>query len=225
MTEASNPTPQSPAPPLAVPPPAPPSPPAAVTAPVAQRRTGVFDAATRRQTFIVAAILAAMFFGTQVLDEALPAAASPNEIATAPGDAAPIGQGWQITPLDGWVASSHDSGSGIRLEKGVVVIDLFPEPYDSAGELARSYLAQALKANATQLTASDVETATEPGGSAARFTYQGIFQEADGAVEGEVTAIVAGGDGVVADAWSDQGDLGTALGEIHQMLETIEVAR
>ncbi|GEM_PF-6592234 len=211
MTEASNPTP-------------PPAPPAAA-AQVARRVGGAFDPATRRQTVIVAAILAALFFGTQVLDEALPAAASPGEIATAAGDAVPIGDGWQITPLDGWVASTHDSGSGIRLEQGVVVVDLFPEPSNSASELAQDYLDQALKANATQLTASDIETATEPGGPAVRFSYQGIFQEADGAIEGEVTSIVAGGHGVVADAWSSQGDLGSALGEIHQMLESIEAAR
>lgn len=214
MTEASNPTPPAPAPP-----------PAAAAPHIAHRVGGAFDPATRRQTLIVAAILAAMFFGTQVLDEALPAAASPGEIATAPGDAVPIGDGWQITPLQGWVASTHDSGSGIRLEQGVVVVDLFPESYNSAGELAQDYLDQALQANASQLTTSDIETATEPGGSAARFSYQGIFQEADGAVEGEVTAIVAGQNGVVADAWSGQGDLGNALGEIHEMLGSIEVAR
>jgi hypothetical protein len=217
VTEASNPT-----PPAAT---APAAPPPAAVPQVAHRVGGAFDPATRRQTLIVAAILAAMFFGTQVLDEALPAAASPGEIATAAGDAVPIGDGWQITPLEGWVASTHDSGSGIRLEQGVVVIDLFPESYDSAGELAQAYLDQALQANASQLTASDIETATEPGGAAARFSYQGIFQQADGSIEGEVTAIVAGGNGVVADAWSDQGDLGSALGEIHEMLGSIEVAR
>lgn len=212
MTEASSPSPPAPAPPPAAP------------VQIANRAVGRFDPATRRQTLIVAAILAAMFFGTQVIDEALPAAASQGGISTTPGDAVPIGSGWQITPLDGWAARTHDSGDGIRLEKGVVVVDLFPESYDSANELATDYLAQALKANATQLTASDIGTATEPGGSAARFTYQGIFQEADGAIEGEVTAVVAGGSGVVADGWADQGDLGSALGEIHQMLESIEAA-
>lgn len=214
MTEASDPTPPAPTPP-----------PAAAAPQTTHRVAGAFDPATRRQTLIVAAILAAMFFGTQVLDEALPAAAAPGEIATAAGDSVPIGNGWQITPLKGWVASTHDSGSGIRLEQGVVVVDLFPESYSSAGALAKDYLDQALKGNATQLTASDIVTATEPGGSAARFSYQGIFQQADGAVEGEVTAIVAGQNGVVADAWSGQGDLGNALGEIHEMLGSIEVAR
>jgi hypothetical protein len=185
----------------------------------------VTDPGTRRQTVIVAAILATLFFGTQILDEALPAAASPSEISTAPGDAVPIGDGWRITPLDGWLASKHDSGSGIRLEKGVVVLDLFPEQYDSASALATDYLDQALQANATQLTASDIETVTVPGGSAASFAYQGIFPESDGAIEGEVTAIVSGQTGVVADAWASQGDLGAALGEVHQMLETIRVSQ
>jgi len=211
VTDASNaPAPEAPAP---VPAPAPGA---------ARRAGGVFDPGTRRQTFIVAAILAVLFFGTQVLDEALPAAASPGGISTTPGEAVPIGDGWRITPLDGWLASTHDSGSGIRLEKGVVVVDLFPESYDSAAALAQDYLDQALKANATQLTASAIETSPFPGRSAAGFAYQGIFPESNGAIEGEVTALVTGGSGVVADAWATQGDLGAALGEVHQMLETIE---
>ena len=223
MTEASTPTPQPPPPPATTPPPTPPtSPPAAARAHVAQRVTGVFDPATRRQTVLVAAVIAALFFGTQVLNEALPAAASQTSIRTAPGNPVTIGEGWQITPLDGWVATPHDGGSGIRLEKGVVVVDLFVKSFDSAGDLAAAYLDQVLKADATQITASDIETSTATGGSAARFTYQGIFPESDGAIEGEVTAIATGGSGVIADAWSLQGDLGQQLGEVHQMLDSIE---
>jgi hypothetical protein len=165
-----------------------------------------------------------LFFGTQVLDEALPAAASPGAIQTSPGDPISIGTGWQITPLTGWEASAHDSGSGIRLEKGVVVVDLSVESFDSAGDLAAAYRDQVLKADATQLTVTDIETATAAGGSAARFAYQGIFPESDGSIEGEVTAVVAGRSGVVADAWALQGDLGGSLAEVHQMLDTIETA-
>ena len=224
MTEASSPTPPAVLPPPAMPPPAPVAPPA-TAATVVRRVAGGFDPGTRRQTVIVAAVLAALFFGTQVLDEALPAAASPTAIETAPGNPVSIGEGWQITPLDGWEATPHDSGSGIRLEKGVVVVDLEPEAFDSAGDLAVAYRDQVLKADATQLTATDIETTSASGGSAARFTYQGIFPESDGAIEGEVTALVAGGSGVIADAWSPQGDLGEQLADVHQMLDTIEVAQ
>jgi hypothetical protein len=226
VTEASHPSVPVAAPPPAPVPPVPPAPthPGA-PAQLARRVAGGFDLATRRQTVIVAAVLAAMFFGTQVLDEALPAAASPTAIETTPGNPVSIGEGWQITPLVGWEATPHDSGSGIRLEKGVVVVDLAPESFDSAGDLAVAYRDQVLKADATQLTTTDIETTSASGGSAARFNYQGIFPESDGAIEGEVTAIVAGGTGVIADAWSPQGDLGDQLGDIHQMIDTIASAQ
>lgn len=233
MTEASSlPLPDAPAPPpgVAAPPPAATPPAAPLPAapppqPLARRVVGGLDPATRRQTLIVAAVLAALFFGTQVVNEALPAAAAPGEISAQPGNPVPISASWQITPVDGWVASTHDSGNGIRLEKGLVVVDLFPETFESAGDLATAYLEQALKANATQLTATDIETATATNGSAARFTYQGIFPESNGAIEGEVTAIVVSGQGVVADAWAAQGDLAGQIDEVHAMLDTIEVAR
>jgi hypothetical protein len=218
VTEATNQPPPPPVSPPAAPPPTAPPPPS-----LAHRVAGL-DPATRRQTFIVAAVLGTLFFGTQILNEALPAAADATTIEVAPGNPVAIGSGWQITPLDGWAASPHDSGTGIRLEKGVVVVDLFPQEFESAGDLAQAYLDQALKANATQLTATDIETATANNGSAARFTYQGLFPESDGAIEGEVTAIVVSGQGVVADAWAAQGDLGGQIGEVHQMLDTIQVA-
>ncbi len=142
----------------------------------------------------------------------------------APGDPVPIGNGWQITPVAGWVATPHDKGAGVRLEKGVVVVDVFPEAYDNARDLARAYLEQALRVDATQITATDIETATSTTGSAARFTYQGLFPEADGAIEGEVTAIVVSARGVVADAWAAQGDLGGQIEEVHEMLATIAAA-
>ena len=217
MTEASQPS--SPAVPVMPPPPA-----AVAAFGGVQRRPGGFDPATRRQTLIVAAVIAMLFFGTQILNESLPAATAADQITALPGNPVAIGGGWQITPVHGWLASPHDSGTGIRLEKGVVVIDLFPEDFDSAGDLAQAYLDEALKADATQMTASDIETASSEAGSAARFTYQGLFPEATAAIEGEVTAIVTGGHGLIADAWSLQGDLGEQIAEVHQMLDTIEVA-
>ena len=182
-------------------------------------RLGGFDPATRRQTVIVAVVIAALFYGSQVLNEALPASAG----QVAPGAAIAIGANATITPLEGWTATPNDNGSGVRLEKGIVVVDLFAETFNNAGDLARTYLDEALRSDATQMTASDVEVETGTNGSAARFTYQGMFTGVDVAIEGEVTAIVVGGHGVIADGWSRQGDLATLLGEVHAMLETIEV--
>ena len=197
-----------------------PPPPAAVAPPpapaVARPRLNL-DPATRRQSFIVAGVIAALFFGSQILNEALPSGG--NEVR--PGSPIPIGQKARITPLEGWLPSARDNG-GVRLEKGVVVLDLSAETIgQDAGDLARAYLEQVLQRAATQLTTTDVETATTANGSAARFSYQGIF--GGSAFEGEVTTVFAGGQGVIADAWTVQGSLTTLLGEVHQMLETIEV--
>lgn len=223
MTEAAlPPTAAAPDPPPAVAPAAV-TPPAVAPPPVpaARSRLGGLDSATRRQTFIVAAVIAGLFYGTQILNEAIPASAKDQAAA---GEAVVIGDGARLTPLDGWVASPHDSGTGIRLEKGVVAIDVYPETAGgTAGALVEVYLEQVLKADATQLTTTDTQTATTTNGSAARFSYQGMFSGVDTALEGEVTAVFVGGQGVIADAWSHQGDLASLLDEVHAMLETIEV--
>lgn len=221
MTEAPKPPPPaaSTVPATGTPPGAPtvtPAPPAIATA----RRPGL-DPATRRQTFAVAAILAALFFGSQVLNEALPANAQGQ---VTPGATVEIGDGVRITPLEGWVVTPHDNGIGIRLEKGVVVIDLYPETTGgNAGALAKAYLDDILTADATQLTTTEIEVATGDNGTAARFSYQGLFQGVEVPIEGEITALFIGAQGVIADAWSGQGGLANLLGEIHDMIGTIEV--
>jgi hypothetical protein len=195
--------------------------PPAVAPPAARMRLRGLDPATRRQTFIVAAVIAVLFYGTQILNEAIPASAK-NQVPA--GDAVAIGASARITPLGGWLSTPHDSGTGIRLEKGVVVIDIYPETAGgTAGALATVYLEQVLKKDASQLTTTDTEVATTTNGSAARFAYQGMFSGVDTALEGEVTAIFVGDQGVIADAWSRQGDLASLLDEVHAMLETIEV--
>ena len=196
--------------------------PGAATAPAA-RRPGL-DPTTRRQTFIVAVVIAALFYGSSVLNEALPAnAADQGKVAVA-GEPLAIAAGVRITPVDGWVSSPHENGSGIRLEKGIVVIDLFPETFGgNAAALADAYLEDILKPGATQLTTTEPEVVAGPDGTAARFAYQGIFEGIDVPIEGEVTAIFIGDQGVIADAWSRQGDLGSLLAEVHAMLDTIEI--
>ncbi len=225
MTDASPPEPPQSAAraaPLAPDAPAPaPVPAVAVVAPA--RRPG-FDPATRRQTFIVAGVIAALFYGSSVLNEALPANAADQGQATVAGESIAVGDGVRITPVEGWLSSPHDSGSGIRLEKGVVVVDVYPETAGgNAGALANAYLDDILKPGATQLTATDTRVATDAKGTAARFGYQGIFEGVDVAIEGEVTAVFVGAQGVVVDAWSRQGDLASLLAEVHTMLDTIEV--
>lgn len=219
MTETVLPPPPAAAPPAVAPPGAPP--PGAERGAAPRTRLGALDSGTRRQTIVVAAVIAALFYGSQILNEALPANAQGQ---VAAGGTVAIGEASRITPLDGWVVTPHEGGPGIRLEKGIVVIDLFPETFgQNAGDLAKAYLDEILRPDATQLTTTETEVATTPNGSAARFGYQGMFTGVDVPIEGEVTAVFVGGNGVIADAWSRQGDLGSLLGEVHAMLETIEV--
>ena len=211
MTEVVLPPPPAVAPPAVAPPAAAPPAPAAA----ARRPSLNLDPATRRQTIIVAGLIAALFFGSQILNEALPSRQA------RPGNPIAIGQRAQITPFEGWVTSEPQSGV-VRLAKGVVVLDLSAQTVgQNAGDLATAYLEQVLRPGATQLTATDIETVRTANGSAARFSYQGIF--GDNTIEGEVTTFFAGGQGVIADAWSPQGRLQQALSEVHAMLETIQV--
>jgi len=204
--------------------------PAAATAPAAPAapaqaapRRSFLDPASIRPTVVIAIIIAALFYGTKILNEALPAAAS--EVPVSVSGTVAIGDGSVITPFDGWVASPQDSGEGIRLEKGVVVVDLFPETFGAdASDLAAGYRDQVLAPGTTQFTATPIEVFTSSNGTpGARFRYQGVFTGVDVAIEGEVTVLFDHGQGVVADAWTRQGALDDALGEIHEMLQTIVV--
>lgn len=196
--------------------------PAPVAASAAPRQS-FLDASSIRPTVIVAIIIAALFYGTQILNEALPAAASDVPIS-ASGTVA-IGDGAVITPVSGWSASAHDSGEGVRLDKGIVSVDLFAETFgNDARDLAAGYRDEVLKADTTQFTATPIETFTSSNGTpGARFRYQGVFTGIDVAIEGEVTVLFDAGLGVVADAWTRQGDLDDALGEIHRMLQSVVV--
>ncbi|HET7181801.1 MAG TPA: hypothetical protein VFI15_06170 [Candidatus Limnocylindrales bacterium] len=211
------------APPADASPPADVSPPAPPAAAAPAPRRSFVDPASIRPTAIIAIVIAALFYGTQILNEALPAAAS--EVPVSAAGTVAIGDGPVITPIDGWVASPHDSREGIRLEKGIVVVDLFSETFgEDAADLAAAYRDEVLASDTTQFTATPIQAFTSSSGTpGARFRYQGVFTGVDVAIEGEVTVLFDDGLGVVADAWTRQGDLDEALGEIHDMLQSIEL--
>jgi hypothetical protein len=202
--------------PAAPPPTASPAPPVVGGTPASPRG---LDPATRLQTILVGAVIAALFFGSQLLNEALPS----NTGDVAAGDTVAIGEAATFTAVEGWIRSDLESG-GVRLEKGVVVLDLFPvSQATNASELAQAYLDEVLVGSSSELTSSDIEVATEGAVTGARFRYQGIFTGAEGPIEGEVTAIVRAGIGVVADAWSPQAGLDSLIAEARQIVATIEI--
>jgi hypothetical protein len=217
-------------PPAAVPPPPPavPPPPAAAVPPPppgVRRPWGGLDPTTLRPTLVVAALIAGLFFGSQVLNEAIPvnAGGGNGNGPVAPGTPVAIGDASRITPLRGWTVGRLEGG-GLRLEKGFVVVDLFEADFEGpAAELARAYVDEILRPAATQLSATEPEVATGQGGSAARLTYSGLFTGAEGTIEGEVTVFASGDLAVVADAWAPLGQLAPLLSEVHDMLDLIEV--
>jgi hypothetical protein len=203
-----------------------PSPPAAITtphppsAPAVGRAWSGFDPATRRPTLVVAILIAGLFFGSQILNDAIPANAGDGR---DPGSPVAIGSASQITPLGGWSVAELEGG-GLRLEKGFVAVDLFQVDVDAgAAELAVSYVDEVLRPVADQLTAGDPAVVADETGSAARLRYAGIFTGANGTIEGELTVVVTGGRAVVADAWAPQGELAIRLDEVHEMLGTLEI--
>ena len=196
---------------------APPLPPAPTGA---TPRTPAIDPATRRPTLVVAAIIGVLFFGSSLLNEALPGGTT--EVPA--GGEVKIGETATMTAVAGWEVSPHESGGGVRLEKGVVALDLFPETVTTdARGLADAYLEQILEPDSTELTTTEVEPADEGDTTGVRFRYQGLFTGAEGPIEGEVTTFVIGGNGIVADAWTRQGALDSLLGEVREMVASIVI--
>jgi hypothetical protein len=114
---------------------------------------------------------------------------------------------------------------GIRLQNGSVVLDVRVTefPGDHLG-LLTAYVNQVLQPDAQQLTVGQVNVVASNGRTAARAAYVGLFNGVTGSVEGELTTFIfPNGVGVIVDAWGAQGSLSEALGEIHAMIDTIEV--
>ena len=126
--------------------------------------------------------------------------------------------GWQQLEAGGAL-------QGVRLQKGSVVVDFRVTQFTGDQvALLTAYVEQILKPDAQQLNVNGVTVVPVNGKNAARATYLGLFNGVTGAVEGELTTLVsAGGTGVIVDAWGAQGSLTPALGEVHAMINTLEV--
>ena len=58
-----------------------------------------------------------------------------------------------------------------------------------------------------------------------RIAYVGLFGDVQTPVEGEITTVVSPlGTGVVFDGWAPNGQIRLALGDLHTMIETAEIA-
>ena len=242
MTEPTSPTPSAPPPPPAraatptVPPPAPPvAPPpvAAVGAPPAVRsgfRAPAWlglDSGGWRGTIAFAAALAALVFGTQAINGAIPARGA-NDGGQGTGVA--ISDRVTIHPASGWtVGGKFTDMPGIQFQKGDVAFDVRVTTFTDggAGKLLASYLKQFIVPQATQLDITTTkETVVGRQYRAYRATYVALFKELSGPTDGQVTGLVfKDGLAIVFDAWAPQGSLTNALDDIQDMIDTVEIGQ
>lgn len=133
----------------------------------------------------------------------------------------------RVEPLSGWaVAGRSGSPPAVRLTRGGGTLDVAALPFDGAAEaLLRSYVAEVLEPQASQLSVSSVEPTTLRSGQGVRIGYISTVGDVQTPVEGEVTAFVsASGVGVVFDGWAPTGLLGFVVDDIQTMIERAEVA-
>ena len=179
-----------------------------------------FDPTGIRPTVTVAVIILVLFFGAQLVNGILPASAGGPGPQPQPGGAVDIGpirmhlaSGWQAIDTDG----------GVQVVRGSVAMDFQTLAFSAdAATLYNAFVSQALAPNATGFAATDPSLVqVGPGIPGARGAYTGLFGV--GEVEGQLTAFVVGGTGVVIDAWGPMGSLRALLGDVELMISTIEV--
>ncbi len=140
----------------------------------------------------------------------------------------------RVAPLSGWgnagplsiTPTSDRRVVGVRLTRGDGNLDVFAAPFETTAgpaDLLRIYLDGVLKGQARQLSVSATTrpVALDSGSAALRASYVGFFPDrAAGAIEGEVTALVApNGVGVVFDAWGPRDLFQYASAEVDRMID------
>ena len=140
-----------------------------------------------------------------------------------------VGDSVVITPLPGWeLARRFEDPTGIRLTSGSASLDVAELPFGgSSVDLLRRYVDDVLAPQAEQLRLSEeVEPVRLANGlTGSRIAYVGLFGDVQTPVEGEITTVVSPlGTGVVFDGWAPNGQIRLALGDLHTMIETAEIA-
>lgn len=197
----------------------PPPPPAPPGFPVQAARAPRLDPASVRPALLLAGVIAAIFFGSQILNAVVPAAsggAGPQAGATLD-----VGQ-LRIQIARGW--QSLDGPVGPRIAKGSVAIDIGTIAFsDDVRTLYDDFVADALAPHAIGFGATAASLVEVGNGlPAARGAYTGVFGEG-GEIEGQLTALVVAGQGYVFDAWGQAGSLNPLLPEVELMLDTLQV--
>jgi hypothetical protein len=171
-------------------------------------------------SLVVVAVLGVVVFGGFGIGQALSQPGGP-----------PIGVAGvvRVHPLSGWeLVTRFRSPAGVRLSRGSANLDVDALPFRATAiDLARQYVQQALRPQASRLSVSSTieRVRLDSGLVGVRFGYVGTFGEKSQAqIEGEVTTVVStDGVGVVFDGWSSAGLLPYVIDDVRTMVATAEI--
>jgi hypothetical protein len=173
-------------------------------------------------TVVVAAVLAAVVLGGMGLDRAL-AAPSAGTLD--------IGGSVTVTAAPGWVLtlSADTTTPGVQLRKAdaILTAQVVDEAYsgDSASLIAQAE--KELNDATAQISFGDAHHSLINGHDTTYVSFQATVANSghSGVVDGEVIAMVVGGNAVMLELAAPQGRLGSAVDDVSTMLESVRVGR
>ena len=142
---------------------------------------------------------------------------------------APVGfNGLEVRPLSGWAtAGGGEVGewSFFRLTRGTGNLDVAvrrPGSTGDAGVAAIAYVDDVLRRSLVRLSVSETLEPVSLGSGRAgvRFAYAGVVADTRQSIEGEVTIVSTVEGGVAFDAWTPEGQLTFALGDVRAMIDS-----
>jgi hypothetical protein len=170
--------------------------------------------------FGVAAVLLAVVGGGLLAEKAL---------ATAAGPPVGVANAVSVRPLSGWRVAGRVHVRGIpdlRITRGNGNLDVLATSFSGGSELlVRGYLRQVVAPQAQQLQVSAVFDTVRIGHGvvAVRGRYIGLFGDRAAPIEGEVTGLVVGGEGILFDGWAPEGLFQYVQDDIHTMIDRARI--
>ncbi len=173
-------------------------------------------------TVALAAVIAAVVLGGMGLDRAL-AAPSAGTLD--------LGRSLTITAAPGWVLTPSAEGttSAVQLRKADAILTAQAVDRSYSGDSA-SVIEEAKKElgdGTAQISFGDVHHSPIGGHDATYVSFQATITTSgrSGVVDGEVIAMVVGGEAVMFELAAPQGRLGSAGDDVQTMLESVRVGR
>jgi len=168
-------------------------------------------------TLVVAAIIAGVVLGGIGLDGVL-AAPSAGTVA--------IGGTATIKAAPGWVRADDGSGT-VVLQKANAQLVVEAEPYTGSASSALSDMKTSLASAQEQISFGDEQDGTISGRESAMIGFEAIVSGSSGSgtVDGEIICLKYGGEVVVLEVITPQGDLGGVEDDVKAMIASVEVGQ